>query len=136
MRNRAPNLILAFFFSGGNANAFLTQIYVPTETYPCRMRCSVGAIGSKCKASIAWTRVHTIVITARALKLRWIEAQSEMHRRLIWRHVDAQGELDPHRTVAIDHGFKNHGTPRGRFRSVRSPSDRRCKRSTWRRLKR
>ena len=130
---------------GGNANALprpksYTRVvlffysvwdYVPTETYICRTRGSIGAVGSKRKVSIAWTRVHAIFITTRALKL----GLSEMDRRLIWRHVDTQGEPDPHQTVAIGRHFGNHETPHGRFRSVRSPLDGRRQQMTWSYLK-
>ena len=88
MRYRAPTLILTFFF-------FLVRVGLCTQrSNLCRTSGSIRAVGSKRKASIAWTRVHTILITTRALKL----GLNEMDRRLTWRHVDAQGEPNLHRT--------------------------------------
>ena len=53
-----------------------------------------------------------------------------------WTPPERHRMHDAHKTVAIDHKFGNHRTPRGRFRNVRSPLDGRRKRSKRRRCKR
>ena len=76
------------------AHYFLTPL-CPTRFLPFAGNVDARrALDSVRMAEITWTRVHTILITTRALK--W--GLSEVDQCLTWRHVDAQGEPDLHRT--------------------------------------
>ena len=60
----------------------------------CRQRGGITSVGSDREASIAWTRVHVIINQHTCAK----SDLSEIDLPLTWRHVDASGASDLHRT--------------------------------------
>ena len=68
-RDSGPSICQPRYLTATNSAVFSVWDYVPHDTYLCRTRGNNGAVGSKRKASTAWTRVHAIFIITCALKL-------------------------------------------------------------------
>ena len=89
MRYRTPLFNLTY------RNIFFRVGLCPTRFLPFAGDVDARrALDSVRTEEISWTRLHAILIKTRALK--W--GLSEVDQRLTWRHVEAQGEPDLHRT--------------------------------------